>query len=77
VFNVIIMRSSPSRDQQFTVFEANERAAAEKGALTRLRFSSRITEFPASINDGDFAVKSMRGSIVSPHKYFIDEHNHV
>ncbi|KAJ7841490.1 hypothetical protein B0H14DRAFT_2512249, partial [Mycena olivaceomarginata] len=43
VFNVIIMRSSPSRDEQFTVFGGNERAAAEKGALSRLRFSSRLT----------------------------------
>ncbi|KAJ6540886.1 hypothetical protein DFH09DRAFT_1282993 [Mycena vulgaris] len=48
-FNVIIMRSSPSRDKQFTVFEANERAAAETGALTRLRFSSRSTNYRPSL----------------------------
>ncbi|KAJ7101702.1 hypothetical protein C8R44DRAFT_988347 [Mycena epipterygia] len=77
VFNVIIMRSSPSRDEQFTVFEANERAAAEKGALTRLRFSSRITGIPASIDDGAFTVQSMRGPVASPHEDCIDEHKHI
>jgi hypothetical protein len=31
-FNVIIVRSSPRREQEFTVFETNEKAMAEQGA---------------------------------------------
>jgi hypothetical protein len=71
------MRSSPSRDEQFTVFGGNERAAAEKGALSRLRFSSRLTGLPASVDDGDFAVKSVRCPVASPHEYCIDEPEHI
>ncbi|KAF7344927.1 hypothetical protein MVEN_01655100 [Mycena venus] len=50
-FNVIIMRTSPSRDEQFTVFAANGHSVAENGAPTRLRFRSHITELPADIDD--------------------------
>jgi hypothetical protein len=60
------MRSSPHRDEQFTVFEANERAAAEKGALTRLRFSSRVTGILASIDGGDFSQAHERSGCQPP-----------
>ncbi|KAJ6467315.1 hypothetical protein C8R45DRAFT_1078560 [Mycena sanguinolenta] len=49
VFNVIIMRSSPSRDEQFTVFEANERAAAEK-ALAAQNYRPSLTTVTAQSN---------------------------
>ncbi|KAJ7456041.1 hypothetical protein B0H11DRAFT_2322293 [Mycena galericulata] len=67
-FNVVIMRTSPSRDEQFTIFAANGRSAAENGRLTRLRFRAHITELTADIDDGDFAVKSIRASFVGPHE---------
>ncbi|KAJ7712069.1 hypothetical protein B0H14DRAFT_3019602 [Mycena olivaceomarginata] len=50
-FNVIIIRTSPSRDEQFTVFADNGPSATEDGAPTRLRFHSHITELPADIDD--------------------------
>ncbi|KAF8168632.1 hypothetical protein K438DRAFT_1983774 [Mycena galopus ATCC 62051] len=61
-FNVIIMRTSRSHDEQFTVFADND------GAPTFLRFRSRITELPADVDDGHFTVKSMRASVVNPHE---------
>ncbi|KAJ7694523.1 hypothetical protein B0H14DRAFT_2987437 [Mycena olivaceomarginata] len=45
-FNVVIMRTSPSRDEQFTIFAAKGLSAAENGALN------------PDIDDDDFAVKS-------------------
>ncbi|KAJ7738815.1 hypothetical protein B0H16DRAFT_1569925 [Mycena metata] len=66
-FNVIIMRTSPSRDEQFTVFVDNGPSVAENGAVIRLRFRSHITELPADIDDGDLTVKSIRAS-VGPHE---------
>jgi hypothetical protein len=71
-FNVIIIRTSPSRDEQFTVFADNAPSATEDGAPTRLRFHSHITELPAElpadIDDGEFTVKSIRASFVGPYK---------
>ncbi|KAJ7786754.1 hypothetical protein B0H14DRAFT_3893541 [Mycena olivaceomarginata] len=67
-FNVVIMRTSPSRDEQFTIFAAKGLSAAENGALNRLRFRAHITELPADIDDDDFAVKSIRASPVGPHE---------
>ncbi|KAJ7715000.1 hypothetical protein B0H14DRAFT_3171349 [Mycena olivaceomarginata] len=67
-FNVVIMRTSPSRDEQFTIFAAKGLSAAENGALNRLRFRAPHTELPADIDDDDFAVKSIRASPVGPHE---------
>jgi hypothetical protein len=67
-FNVVIMRTSPSRDEQFTIFAAKGLSAAENGALNRLRFRAHITELPADVDDGDFTVKSIRASFVGPHE---------
>ncbi|KAJ6447841.1 hypothetical protein C8R45DRAFT_1047206 [Mycena sanguinolenta] len=67
-FNVIIMRTSPSRDKQFTVFAHNSPSATENGAPTRLRFRSHITELTTPIDDGDFTVKARRASFVGPHE---------
>ncbi|KAJ7205004.1 hypothetical protein GGX14DRAFT_569155 [Mycena pura] len=67
-FNVIIVRSSPRRDEEFTTFDTNSRAVVEEGRVSHLHVVAHTPNrsgLTTTIDDGHITLKSLGGQTAS------------